>query len=162
MWPGSQPRLPSPQGTGTAAVRPLQPGSSLEVDQLFPRGLCAWPKDASLGSLSQWEGFRGLGCSAAWPLGWSHSWVCRGGWGRRVGQPLEQRRAVQKTEGDERWLERLGGPGGGQALPAGPSAPDTIPAQGPEVQAAPSSWALTSGHGAQAGTWWCPACDCGP
>lgn len=32
-------------------VSPLQPGSSLEADQLFPRGLRAWPEDASLGSL---------------------------------------------------------------------------------------------------------------
>ena len=39
------------------------------MDQLFPRGLCAWPEDASLGSLSQWEGFRGSGCSAARPPG---------------------------------------------------------------------------------------------
>lgn len=39
------------------------------MDHLFPQGLCAWPKDASLGSLSQWEGFRGSGCSTAWPWG---------------------------------------------------------------------------------------------
>lgn len=60
-----------------AVVSPLQPGSSLEADQLFPRGLRAWPEDASLGSLSQWDRFRVQRCPA---LGRGHSWVCRGGW----------------------------------------------------------------------------------
>lgn len=48
------------------------------------------------------QGFRVQHCLA---LGWGHSWVCRGGWGGRAGQPVEQRRVVGKTEGDERWLE---------------------------------------------------------
>ena len=32
----------------------------------------------------------------------------------------------------------------------------------PGAQEAPSSWAITSGHGTQAGTWQHPACDRGP
>lgn len=89
-------------------------------------------------------------------LGRGHSWVCRGGWGGRVSGRSgrsEQRRAVGKSEGVER---------GGKPLPAGPSAPGTVPAQDPGAREAPSSWTLTSGDGAQPWTWQCPAYDRGP
>ena len=80
----------------------------------------------------------------------------------RSGRPSEQRRAVGKSKGVERQLEQSEGPGGGKPLPSGPSAPGTIPAQGPGEREAPSSWALTSSVGAQPGTWQCPAYDRGP
>lgn len=66
-WVSASPSVSPGDGHGCGQAAPA--GSSLEVDQLFPRGLCAWPENTSLGSLSQWEGFRGSGCSAAWPWG---------------------------------------------------------------------------------------------